>query len=383
LKQRGHKILILTSNHRVNKVTDQEPDVHRVLHLQSPDQDHYHPQYSLFFHSWERKNRKLFSVLAAQFSPDVIFINGMWNLSSDLAWYAEQLFPEKVVYYIASFWPTEIDPNTAYWNDPPGRKWLNIPKSILGKIIGNVSSLQTAQSLEFKRVVCVSRFMQRYMIEQVGVPDAQTTVVYNGIDTEKFSPSIKSATENPSLKLLYAGGLLEHKGVHTAIEAIGYLVNQVCVKNIHLTLVGEGHPAYVGYLKEQIRTLELEKFVTYKKNISRGQMPALLQQYGVLVFPSIWEEPLARIVQEAMACGLVVIGTETGGTPEILRDGQNSLIFDASNAKMLAEKIKQLINKPDLIFQFAQNARKTVETRFSLERMVDELETFFCEILQS
>jgi glycosyltransferase involved in cell wall biosynthesis len=101
----------------------------------------------------------------------------------------------------------------------------------------------------------------------------------------------------------------------------------------------------------------------------------------VLLFPSIWPEPLARVVQEAMASGLVVIGTTTGGTPELLREGETGLTFPAEDATALAHQIGRLAADPALYNRLALAARHTVETSFTEQRMVDEIERYFAGLL--
>ena len=103
-------------------------------------------------------------------------------------------------------------------------------------------------------------------------------------------------------------------------------------------------------------------------------MPEILTEHDILVLPSIWQEPLARIAQEAMACGLVVVATTTGGTAELIDDGDNGVLFEAGDAEMLASKIDNLATDRQLRFRLAKSGRKTVEERFSFERMVDEIE---------
>lgn len=125
----------------------------------------------------------------------------------------------------------------------------------------------------------------------------------------------------------------------------------------------------------------MEKWVSFQGLVRREQMPSVFAAHDVLIFPSVWPEPLARILQEAMACQLVVIGTATGGTEEILQDGVNGLTFEAGNAAMLAERILSVAEDPELRHRLAARARQTVEERFSLDRMVDEIEDSFRQIL--
>jgi glycosyltransferase involved in cell wall biosynthesis len=83
-----------------------------------------------------------------------------------------------------------------------------------------------------------------------------------------------------------------------------------------------------------------------------------------------------------MACGLVVIGTATGGTREILHDGENGLIFEAGDAQMLAEKIFQIYDDEKLRTRLAKAGRRTVKEEYSLDCMVEEIEKSFTQILE-
>ncbi|MCA9957687.1 MAG: glycosyltransferase family 4 protein, partial [Anaerolineales bacterium] len=150
---------------------------------------------------------------------------------------------------------------------------------------------------------------------------------------------------------------------------------------LKLTILGSGAPAYEAYLRQQAQELGVIDLIEFRGFVPREQMPAILAAHDVLVFPSIWAEPLARMVQEAMACGLVVIGTDTGGTPEILYDGENGLVFPADDAQTLAAKMNLLLQDRSLPLTLAQAARRTVEARFTLERMVDELEAYFAQVI--
>ena len=110
-------------------------------------------------------------------------------------------------------------------------------------------------------------------------------------------------------------------------------------------------------------------------------MPAILQQFDVLIFPSIYEEPLARMTQEAMISGLVVVGTTTGGTKEILRDGETGLTFAPGDADGLAEQVTRLVADPDLCCRLAQAGRQTVLENFTLDKMVKEIEVYLQEVI--
>ena len=106
----------------------------------------------------------------------------------------------------------------------------------------------------------------------------------------------------------------------------------------------------------------------------RSAVPQVLAEHDVLLFPSEWNEPFARSVLEGMAAGLVVVGTTTGGTGEILVDGETGLTFAAGDAVQLAAQIQRLVVDPELRRRLAQSSRRIVRQYYTLGRMVDELE---------
>lgn len=381
LRERGHKLLVLTSRHQRERLTAPEKDIHRVLYPESADRDHYHPHYVLTDRWHEHENSRFLKEAFNSFIPEVLFIHGLWNMSCRVALDAERLCPNRVVYYMASNWPIEMDAHTSYWTTPTKRPWLRLPKKLVGALVQkNLLSSAIGQTLKFDRVLCVSKYIQDCLIHQLGLPVQHTQVLYNGIDVNAFSPRPYKRNDDNDLKLIYAGGFWEHKGVFSAIEAIDHLVNRLGVRNIHLALVGAGHPEYVAKMKRQISELDLEDFVSFTDRVPRGQMPSLLQAYDILLFPSTGPEALARIVQEAMACGVLVIGSTAGGTPEILQDGKNGLAFKAGDAKMLAEKIALAASNRELRDCLTRAARCTVEERFTIEGMVDRLEEYFASL---
>lgn len=384
LRRRGHEVLVLTSRHRAGELAATEPGVIRGLHLQSPDVAYYHPAYTLRRPAWQRENSRLLRQTIADFRPDMVFINGMWNLSPAIALEVEHLCPERVVYYMASTWPTDVDPDQAYWAAPPNRRVMQPVKSIAGWMANSISSSTDGRSgLRFTRVLCVSEFIRQYLVTEAGIPAENTFVVYNGIDPRTFSMEQDDRRPSSVLRLLYSGSLVSHKGVDTAIRALDFLQDDGQLAKIKLTIVGSGHPDYETYLKKITDELDLRACVSFEPRVPREQVPALLKQHDVLLFPSVWEEPLARMVQEAMASGMVVIGSTSGGTPEILRHGENGLTFTPGDDRMLAERITLLLDNPTLFPTLSEAARQTVEECFTINRMVDELEFHFQAVLTS
>lgn len=372
LARRGHDVHVLSSFYRVQDVPE-EPTVSRLLHLESLDHAHYHLAYMLTRRSAETENVAILTNIVHKFKPDVIFINGMWNLPVVVAQAAESLLPHRVVYYVASYWPIEEDAHSLFWRTG------SLLKRWIGHLVMRALARPTPRSqLEFEHVLCVSEFMRQKLIRGGAVLPQNSRVVFNGINPDLFVPA---ANENPSeVRLLYAGRLSPDKGVHTAVEALAQLPPNILDRTT-LTIVGSGTPEYTTRLRSLIESLSLSERVSLVGQVPREQMPDILANHDILLLLSIWDEPLARMTQEAMAAGLVVIGTPTGGTPEILEDGKNGLWVEPDNPQQLAEKIAFLANHPEMWQKFAVAARQTVLDKFTFRRMVDEIESYFTMLL--
>lgn len=381
LTQRGHQVHIVTSNYKADHLSQPEPGVERLLYLESSDHVHYHLSYALW-HRWhEQQNATYLKRVIGHFIPDIIFIWGMWNLPVTVAQQAEELLPNRVVYSIASYWPMEESAHLAYWRAPTNRSWKRWAKNSLGWIVRNLwLHCPPRNQLEFEHVLCVSDFMKERLHKEAGLSPNKVKVVHNGIDLDAFIYYEPQAVVRP-LRLLYAGRLSPDKGVHTAIKGFAHYLENMRDSKVTLSIVGSGAPSYKETLKRQVVDLQISHAVHFYDQVQREQMPTILAEHDVLLFPSIWPEPLARMTQEAMACGLVVIGTDTGGTPELLQDGHNGFIFTAGDAQMLGKKIAQAAANPKLRRDMADAARRTIEQHFTLERMADEIEIYLTAVV--
>lgn len=378
LAERGHTVGVLTSRHERAKARPREPNIYRLLHLEG-DLNYYQPV--RFFAQWKKQHRENLVFLehtVKDFAPDLIFVWGMWALSKVLPALAEQLLPGRVVYYLSDYWPSASDMHTAYWQSPAQRWPMQVSKRVLSKVAMSMLAKEGQPVLKLEHVICVSVRVRDLLVE-AGLPIQHARIIHGGTDVERFPGVRKRDYRSGHLKLLYAGQLVHHKGVHTAIEAMATLVNKRRINQITLTLVGSGHPDYEAFLRGLVERESLHDFVTFDKPVSKDKMPAILQQFDVLIFPSIYEEPLARITQEAMASGLVVVGTTTGGTQEILRDGETGFTFAPEDSDGLAEQVTRLILDPDLCCRLAEAGRQTVLENFTLDKMVKKIEAYLVD----
>ena len=383
LKQRGHKTLVLTSMHGSNNLPVENDGVYRSLYL---EMDLVPWRHSMTFFTRrktrEKHNLQVFERVLQQFDPDIIFIWGMWNLPYSLPVLAEARYPHKVVYRFATYWPTLPSQHEFYWR-APGRNWYSrLIKQILGPLALAMLG-QEAQKvpLTFRHAICVSAATRDILIK-AGITISNARIIYTGLDIKKYlnGESHQQVESNRSLNLLYAGRLVSDKGIDTAIKAMTKLVFEKGQGKIRLSLAGSGSAEYEGYLHSLVNQAGLTDYVSFLGWVPPEQMPELIRKFDVLLLPSTWPEPFARIVLEGMISGLVVVATPTGGTLEILTDSKNGLLFAPDDPEDLAEKIVCLAGDSDLRRRLSLAGQQTVTEKFTVKKMLDEIETYLQEI---
>ncbi|MGD8750764.1 MAG: glycosyltransferase family 4 protein [Anaerolineales bacterium] len=382
LQSRGHCIEVLTSNYQTNRAPKDEPGVQRSLYLEG-DLNYY--SLTHFFTKWPEQHSENLNNLKntiESFAPDVIFVWGMWAMSKALPAMAEKLMPSRVVYFISDYWPSFVDTHTSYWYSKARRWYMRPIKRVMRKYAQSILLKSVSPNLIFQHAIIVSQAVKDTLVNSNDKFD-HATVIRGGTDISRFDDIEDRDFSKKPLELLYAGQLVEHKGVHTAIEAMAELVNDKGIDCITLTIVGSGHPDYENHLRELVKNRGLKEYVIFYGRVDKDEMPQILSQYDVLIFPSIYEEPLARMTQEAMAARLVVVGTPTGGTKEILKEGKNGLTFMAEDSSDLAEQISKLIDDPELCRQLAESGRRSVEEYFNLDRMATEIEIYLDNVYKS
>jgi glycosyltransferase involved in cell wall biosynthesis len=374
LKSKGHEVSVLTSRYGYSRGTI-EGDVFRLLFLEAHLQ-HYRPLH--FFIKRESENSYNLSILKKTISenrPDVVVFWGMWNLSRTLPAAAESgKLP--VAYWFGDLWPIRTpDIHTAYWQQPTRRRATGWIKSQVAKIaIHQLDREGYPPTLLFENAACGSHFIRSELAKHFPA-FTEAKIVLCGIDLKRFE-TLEPATglkDALSPRLLYLGGISSHKGVHTAVEAVGHLVRHY--PRISLTLAGKGHYAYVDQLDRLAQGLAVAVNIRVAGEVTQDEIPGVLRQHDILIVPSIPPEPFGRVIAEGMAAGIPVVGTATGGSAEMLKHRETGLVFQPEDSAGLAACIQELVQDQQLFRRLAK-AGKDASARFSLSQMIDEFETF-------
>ncbi len=169
------------------------------------------------------------------------------------------------------------------------------------------------------------------------MPDLPLVTIPNGVETELFSPASDEA-ERP-FTIICVARLIERKGQHHLLRALAEL-QVICAPSVRLILVGTGDAE--AQLRELADSLQVANAVTFKGFVSREQMPPLYREADVFVLPS-QQEGMSIALLEAMASGLPVIVTDTGGTAELVTQGQNGEIVPWGDVPALTRALHNLL----------------------------------------
>ncbi|MGH6690855.1 MAG: glycosyltransferase family 4 protein, partial [Gammaproteobacteria bacterium] len=230
------------------------------------------------------------------------------------------------------------------------------------------------RQLAFRRVYFCSRFL-RDSTARAGVEVIHGQVIPSPVDVHAFDGKPRGEDEPPA-RWLWAGRLSPDKGAATALEALALLRDEF---RGHLDIYGAGEDAYVDGLRAFTREHALP--VSFRA-AEPAEMPAVYRAHDALLFTSQWDEPFARTPLEAMASGLPVIATTTGGSPELFRDRDNALTYTAGNPHELADRVRELTRNGALRARIAATGRAEVHTTYATDAIVDRIEDDLRETLR-
>ena len=205
--------------------------------------------------------------------------------------------------------------------------------------------------------------------------------IYNGIDTDSFDFSLESDDY-----LFWLGRVRRKKGMLQAVQAVAASGKRLILSGV---IDNESE-------KEFFDT-DIAPFIQNHSNISfigpsiGAEKKGLYQKAKGFLFPIMWEEPFGLTMLEAMSCGTPVIAYAQGAVPEVIEDGVSGFIVNASDSDIrgdflvkktgvsgLQEAIQYLYALPEEIYKdMRKNARKQVEERFSITKMVDAYERLY------
>ena len=196
------------------------------------------------------------------------------------------------------------------------------------------------------------------VLTDAGIEKDKVAVVPSAIDVSTYDRV--TAEKSDTLKIGMTSALTDEKGHDTVLRALTKVS-----EDYKFEIAGDGSQLYA--LKALTRVLKLDDKVTYLGRLD--DIKSFMKSLDIFLMPSRFEG-LGTSVLEAMAAGVFVIGSNTGGIPEMVKDGETGLLAEVDDVVDWAEMISKAIKDPELREKCKTVARSHIKKHFSLEAMV-------------
>ncbi|MER3445699.1 MAG: hypothetical protein C4291_02175 [Candidatus Dadabacteria bacterium] len=265
-------------------------------------------------------------------------------------------------------------------------------------VIWHVRNIQQTRALRFtmnalsllpavKKIICVSGAA----VAQFCFDQKKISLVHNGVDIEEFNPErtpriLRSEYGIPEGVIVVGsiGRIVPRKGYEYMIKAALIVIKSLGgnTNKVRFVIVGDTPYFFVDnhleFLKDLVSSLGLKSvfiFTGYKRDIK-----PYLKDFDIFVIPSSYPDPFPRVVIEAMAFALPVVGFRVGGIAEAVEDGVTGLLNESGNPEQLGNSILRLIHDNSLRASMGIASRERVKKYFSVESKTREIEKKILEV---
>jgi glycosyltransferase involved in cell wall biosynthesis len=271
-------------------------------------------------------------------------------------------------------------------------------------------------------VTTVSDYITEKTRRQFPMIAAHCQTMYNAVDAAEFSRQRNCDAAGKKKRILYAGAVSPHKGLHVLLDAFAMVVKEYpevrldivgsqvsyplaetfelrereLIKSVYpfydydwisrlkakLSLAPPDAGTYLAHLKQRL-SAEASGKVAFHGFIRRPELVDFYYNADVFAFAPIWNEGFGIPPIEAMAAGVPVVATRTGAIPEIVRDQQTGFLVSKNDARALAEGILKLLHDENLRGKMGRAARSWVHENFIWDRVAERMYRCYsnlCEI---
>ncbi len=394
LAEAGHEMMVLTSRYGGKVASYPGQHVLRELDLLT-GADIYTP-----FAGTEqdraainRQNLATLTRVLAEQKPDVVFAWNLFFLDVSLLHALEQSGMRTVVMltdnwllvmrnpiFVSDYFQNVVhgDQDMPFPNGQALSELRPVWKRVLKRLLPGKPATHSGRQGELEAIFGAA-FMGRFY-EAGGSRFARNKVIHNGVRQGGYAgrqpPDRSSLVSAGTLRLLFAGRLVDLKGAHIAVAALGRLDPEALgVSRIKLTLLGDAQDAvYVAQLETAVSASGKRADIELRPSVPEDALPALFDSHDIYLFPSLYE-PFSLTLIHALALGIPTVASATGGNVEIIEDGRTGALFPKGSAAGLADAIARLATDGALRSRLAEGGRMAA-SRFTFERMVGEMAEF-------
>lgn len=219
-------------------------------------------------------------------------------------------------------------------------------------------------------VIAVSAFVAARVVSDAGLREERVSVVTNAVDPVLFSPSAEVTGSRD--ELLYVGRIAAEKGLDVLLDALR------SVPDARLAVIGPSRGgtergSYLRRCERQVASLGLGARVRFVGALANHALPARMHRARAIVVPSVWGEPCGVVVLEALACGVPVVASATGGIPELVRHGRTGLLVPPRDPVALARALTRALTDDEMASSARVQGPRDVAARHTWDAVADEL----------
>jgi sugar transferase (PEP-CTERM/EpsH1 system associated) len=235
------------------------------------------------------------------------------------------------------------------------------------------------------RYIVVSKHLERYLVNRVGIAADRISQIYNGVDTKRFAPYSGRRTdlfppefaEEKTLVIGTVGRIQPVKDQATLLRAFSELVVNHSLPGVRLRLAVIGDGPLLGDLHRLAAALGIAELTWLPGAVA--DVTDVLRSFDIFVLPSL-SEGISNTILEAMATGIPIVATATGGNPELVEDGSNGRLFTPGDVSGLARLLAGYIGEPALRRAHGGAGRQIAVERFSLAEMVARYQELYLRL---
>ncbi|WP_437230543.1 glycosyltransferase family 4 protein [Planctomicrobium sp. SH661] len=261
---------------------------------------------------------------------------------------------------------------------------LNRPTSAHIRDIMKLSRGAVQALNQHRFLAAVSHATRTAHVEQ-GIQPERLITLYNGVDGSRFRPAARTGWLHrefnlpPQIRLAATIGQICLRKGQNDLAAAAVLLRETC-PDLHFLLVGERHSTKAESLEFDAALTETFREAGMEHRLHRlgfrNDISTLLTEIDLLIHPAR-QEPLGRVLLEAAACGVPIVATNVGGTPEILKHGESAWLVPPARPDAIASGVETLLSELDLARALGAAARRDVLQRFSIESAATALLNFW------
>jgi len=241
-------------------------------------------------------------------------------------------------------------------------------------LYGEAVSLKLLKSLS-SRYIANSEAVAKKFTENI-IP-GKLAVIYQSVTLMPGGPEVQPSER---FRCVIVGKVSPGKGQEDAIRAVAALVAEDLAVELYIIGDGEGYAQFGAHLAGLIKEAGIGKYVHFK-----GYCEAAFEymRSANVVLMCSRCEAFGRVTVEGMLAGKAVIGTRSGATIELIREGGNGLLYAPGDHRELAEKIRYLYHHPEAARTMGENGRRWATAHFSQERYGAELLGLLASLLKN